>query len=383
MSRPLSLTAVAVLLALPASGSGPMGHFIKSSHTVRQINEGKLEVPNELKQVLKDPECQRAFNGGAVGPDLVEKQSHYGNTADLAKRLLENARSDMKKAAGEKDQQAFTEAKKELAFAYGWLDHCAADLNTHPRVNERVGDTFRDLDKGGKLAHGAMEGQETTYLKQTLWNPADKYDVFVPAGFLARATGVPADDIVAANMKLQSKAMAELFETGKVTLSHEELKRLWETTVRNGQHDAAEFLQDPSKLKNWDLDCGRITTEEFDALRQTVMALNGGKLPEGWGKNYLAWHAAVQGLSKEQQAEKLRQLTGAGGDARKVAATAAPVGNDRASLEARMNELKEHHRALKRVLDASSGTDAATSREMTAVYQEYLQAKKAYDAAKK
>jgi hypothetical protein len=364
-----------------------MGHFIKSSHTVRQINTGQLDVPNELKQVLKDPECQRAFNGGSIGPDLVENKSHYGKTADLSQRLLETARADMKRAAGARNQEAFNEAKKDLAFAYGWLHHCAADLNTHPKVNERVGDSFRFLEKGGKLAHGAMEGQETTYLKQTIWNPEDRYDVYVPAKFLAKVTGVPAGDIIEMNKTLQRKALAELFETGKVTLSHEELKRLWETTVRDGQHDAAEFLQDPSKLKNWDLDCGRITTEEFDSLRKTVMSLNGGKLPDGWGKNYLRWNDAVKGLSRDQMATKLKQLMGVTSkpkdEPKPNSSTLPPPGNDRKSLEARMNDLKERHRSLKRILDASGGHDAATSREMTAVYQEYLQVKKRYDAMKK
>jgi hypothetical protein len=372
-----------------------MGHFIKSAHTVRQINEGKLEVPNELKQALKDPECQRAFNGGSIGPDLVETKSHYGKTADLSQRMLETARADMKRAAGARNQEAFNEAKKDLAFAYGWLHHCAADLNTHPKVNERVGDTYRFLEKGGKLAHGAMEGQETTYLKQTLWNPEDKYDVYVPAKFLSKVTGVPADDIVEANKTLKRKALVELFETGKVTLSHEELKRLWETTVRNGQHDAADFLRDPSKLKNWDLDCGRITTEDFDSLRRTVMTLNGGKLPEGWAKNYLAWHEATQGLSREQMTAKLKQLAGIGpaeplkpkGDTKAGTGKANPVltsgGNDRKALEARMNALRERHRDLKRVLDASGGHDAATSREMREVYQEYLEAKQRFESLKK
>lgn len=361
-----------------------MGHFIKSSHTLRQINDGKLEVPNELKQVLKDPECQRAFNGGSIGPDLVEKQSHYGNTADLAHKMLETAQADMKRAAGAKDPKAFAESKKELAFAYGWLDHCAADLNTHPKVNERVGDSFRFLDKGGKLSHGAMEGQETTYLKQTLWNPEDKYDVYVPSDFLSKVTGVPKDEITKMNMTLRSKAAAELFETGKVTLSHEELKRLWETTVRDGQHDAADFLRDPSKLKNWDLDCGRITTTEFDALRKTVMDLNGGKLPEGWGKNYLAWHEAVKGLSRDQMSAKLKQLMGsAPKDTPKPPPDKGIATDGRGVLEARMNALRERHRALKRILDASGGHDAATSKEMTEVYQEYLEVKKRYDSMKK
>jgi hypothetical protein len=48
-----------------------------------------------------------------------------------------------------------------------------------------------------------------------------------------------------------------------------------------------------------------------------------------------------------------------------------------------MNALRERHRDLKRVLDASGGHDAATSREMREVYQEYLEAKQRFESLKK
>jgi hypothetical protein len=54
----------------------------------------------------------------------------------------------------------------------------------------------------------------------------------------------------------------------------------------------------------------------------------------------------------------------------------------RKTLENQMNALRERHRQLKAQLDRSGGNDAATSREMTAVYQEYLAVKRRYDAMK-
>ena len=56
--------------------------------------------------------------------------------------------------------------------------------------------------------------------------------------------------------------------------------------------------------------------------------------------------------------------------------------NEVGRMEDQLNKLREEHRALKAQLDASGGYDAATSKEMTAVYQEYLKLKKALDAAK-
>ena len=304
--------AVACLLALPAVAlaSGPMGHFIKSSHTVRQITSGQLDVPNELKQLLRDPANQRAFNGGSIGPDLVESASHYGNTADLANRMLATARANLHRSAQIRDQAAFNESQRELAFAYGWMHHMAADLNTHPKVNERIGDTYRFLDDGGKLSHGTLETQETAYLRQTLWNPADKYDTYVPANFLAGVTGVKASAILQMDGVLRGKAQAEMVGSGNVTLSHDQLRDLWETTVRNGQHEASDFLRNPGLMRNWDLDCGHIDTKAFDALRRKVLALHGGKLPANWGRDYLDWYRQLLTTPPRLMVAKLRELMG-------------------------------------------------------------------------
>ena len=59
-----------------------------------------------------------------------------------------------------------------------------------------------------------------------------------------------------------------------------------------------------------------------------------------------------------------------------------PSSDARRDMEARLNALRERHRQLKVQLDRSGGHDEATSREMTAVYQQYLALKKQYDALK-
>ena len=56
--------------------------------------------------------------------------------------------------------------------------------------------------------------------------------------------------------------------------------------------------------------------------------------------------------------------------------------NEMGRMEDQLNKLREEHRALKAKLDASGGYDEATSKEMQAVYQEYLKLKKALDALK-
>jgi hypothetical protein len=59
----------------------------------------------------------------------------------------------------------------------------------------------------------------------------------------------------------------------------------------------------------------------------------------------------------------------------------APAASKKA-LESQLNALRARHRELKAQLDRSGGHDAATSREMTEVYREYMALKKRYDAMK-
>jgi hypothetical protein len=56
--------------------------------------------------------------------------------------------------------------------------------------------------------------------------------------------------------------------------------------------------------------------------------------------------------------------------------------NELGRMEDQLARLREEHRALKATLDASGGYDEATSKEMKAVYQEYLKLKKSIDAQK-
>jgi hypothetical protein len=62
-------------------------------------------------------------------------------------------------------------------------------------------------------------------------------------------------------------------------------------------------------MGNWDLDCGgRLSTEEFEALRSLVLELNGGALPPNWGKSYIDWFGSVRGLSPGERRARLKAL---------------------------------------------------------------------------
>jgi hypothetical protein len=141
--RTIALVALflVMLAAIPAHAAGPMGHYIIARKIISNITSGRFQAPTELKQALRDADCQRAYCGGAIGPDLVEGKSHYGATADLSMKLLTTARADLKKAAAAKDAKAFAAAKNELAFAYGWFTHFIVDMNVHEQVNGMTGVT--------------------------------------------------------------------------------------------------------------------------------------------------------------------------------------------------------------------------------------------------
>ena len=154
---------MAVSIAQSTQAAGPYGHFIVSRRVIDSISNGK-DAPMELREALKDPECRKAFSGGAVAPDICPEESHYGNTADLADKMLTDARSHLATAIKLHDFASIQKAREELAFSYGWLTHCAADLEVHPKVNSIVGDAFSYTRKGDQLDHGAIETQMDYYL---------------------------------------------------------------------------------------------------------------------------------------------------------------------------------------------------------------------------
>jgi stage V sporulation protein SpoVS len=261
------------------------GHFILARETIRT---GNAAFPPELKAVIADPECQNAFCGGAVAPDICENFSHYGNTGDAVNAMLTSAREHVAAAQQAGDATALKAAQKELAFSYGWLTHCAVDLEVHPAVNAlpTVGDAFKYLDDAHQVSHGAAEVQLDDYLKKTYKQPEDKWaeQLSVPFEFLAANSKMSEGDLRNAWRVSNLKNTAGIAWTQNVNI---DTAPIWADIVKASLDGSQTLLRDPNQFQNWDLCAGRISTLEFDALRAYQMSLNGGKLPDGWGKNYL------------------------------------------------------------------------------------------------
>ncbi|MDQ7827177.1 MAG: zinc dependent phospholipase C family protein [Candidatus Eremiobacteraeota bacterium] len=299
---------IVVLMTGQAWSAGPMGHFLLSQETINGIRNGSIPAPPELKAALEHPEAQKAFAGGSVGPDICEetKASHYRNTSDLANQMIADARANLKAAAAEKNQNKFSQAQRELAFAYGWLSHCGTDLNIHPYVNGVAGDTYRYNNPGQKAIHAAQESQFTAYLRSI--NSA-KYDTSIPYEFLSRHTGISVINLREDNKKIIIKTMAEIKAAGLVTLT-DKMKSIWGKIREASLADTAGFIENPKSMGNWDLDCGKITTEEFEKLRDLAIKANGGQLPPNWGRQYMEWYGQTRNLSADQKLSALKSLVG-------------------------------------------------------------------------
>ncbi|MHB1463075.1 MAG: zinc dependent phospholipase C family protein [Armatimonadota bacterium] len=308
----LLIPIVCLIASIPAQAAGPMGHFIIARKVISNIAAGGFTAPNELKQLLHDVDCQRAFCGGAIGPDLVEAKSHYGDTSDLVQRLFYNARLDQKAAAKAKDAKAFAVAKKELAFSYGWVSHFIMDMNTHQLVNgmQGIGDAYGFTTQAQKLTHGIYEAQLCAYLRRTIWNPADKYDVLIPYAFVARVVGVSEPSVRQMSVVLKGKTALELVASGNCDLTTEKLATIWNKCVTTSLQEIARYLAAPESLDHWDMDVGHIGTGDFKRMRSMVIEINDGKLPSDWGKQYPVFWEAIQHLSDADKYTKLIELLG-------------------------------------------------------------------------
>jgi hypothetical protein len=303
--------AIAVSIVQSAQAAGPYGHFIISKRVIDSIKNGK-DAPMELREALKDPECQKAFSGGAVAPDICSEESHYGNTADLADKMLTEARSHLATAKKSGNPKSIQAARVELAFSYGWLAHCAVDLEVHPKVNSIVGDAFSYTEKGDKLAHGAIETQLDYYLYKNFKKQGEKYVVKVPYEFLGKAVNRKPGDLKGEMRILSGKVMGELAWKQEVKISDEQLKKTWKDITLRSYAEAMKFINNEKEFQNWDLDAGRISTEDFKKLRQKVMAENGGKLPKGWGSTYVQLYEKSKG-GGGSESKRLQELADAVG----------------------------------------------------------------------
>lgn len=299
-------TVIVLLLTAQAWAAGPVGHFLLSQTTIQSIQDGSLDAPTALKAALAYPEARKAFAGGAVAPDICDKISHYGKTGDLARSMIADAESRYKAAA---DKAAEAQAAQEVAFAYGWLSHCATDLCVHPYINGVVGDTYRCCGKHQVYKHVAQECCFTASLAKASGSAIPECDVLVPYEFLSRHTGLSVEHLRRRMGELNEEASAESAVSRLIKVT-DALQNDWQRVAAASLSATAEFISNPQSMGNWDLDSGRLGDNEFDSLRKLAAEANGGELPSVWGKDYLKYYDATKAMPQEQAVAYLKQALG-------------------------------------------------------------------------
>lgn len=81
---------------------------------------------------------------------------HYRRTYQVPFLLYSQARAAYEAAANDTDRQ---DAEARLAFAVGWMSHCATDVAGHPFTNAKCGGPYRDHWQRHHLIENHMDAQ--------------------------------------------------------------------------------------------------------------------------------------------------------------------------------------------------------------------------------
>ncbi|HOP48292.1 MAG TPA: zinc dependent phospholipase C family protein [Desulfobacteraceae bacterium] len=309
--RTLRMAAAALIAVtwgwLPAGASSPTGHIIIAEQVMRQIMKDPNANP-ELKDLLRgNPDARRAFSGGACAPDLdsLADGAHSRDPKGTADAIMGTARANLRRAeaalaaATTPAQKAAAErvlkqAQCDVAFAYGWLTHAAADLETHPVVNASGEDYWDDETRNryqeqlDQAEHGEWEVmQEANWIDK--YGPPLDPNVDYRLGLLEQALGFEHNDLLNDVQTLSKKESASAFVGDKYTQGQLDTWKPINDGIGDRSIDLAkDFVNSPGNpLDNscWDIGRG-ISLEDFRKFIEDTKKANGGKLPEGFWVGY-------------------------------------------------------------------------------------------------
>lgn len=311
--RAMCALALFTLFTAPAGAAGGVGHFYIATAAAERIASSP-DVPEELRDALKDASCLNAFRNGAIAPDLacLAEMAHYGDTMRIPGRLIDVAEEAFDSASRLPDSDPsragkMKEAMKALCFACGWLSHCAADVAVHPKVNARAGDAYEYCDKAQKGIHTAAEVQLSKYL-QTALRTTDKISFDIPYWLVAKASGVSEQQLQASVKTMRMKLIGELALMGQVKIPIAELRKEWHDVGQKCVSDTVLYIADPDQFRGYGLDYGPISTADFRGLREECIGINDGRIPTQWGREYMNWWNLVRHLPADQRHARLVEL---------------------------------------------------------------------------
>lgn len=283
-------------LAALVQASSPTGHIIISEHIMDRILSDPSANP-ELRAILRDPAARRAFSGGACAPDLdtLSARSHADDPQAMAGHVMEVARMHLREAqkelarattpaARDAAQAAIQQANCDIAFAYGWRAHAAADLETHPTVNASGEDYWEDSDFVDKGLHGEWEAmQEANWIERYGW-PRDPNVDYRPdlleESFALSSLDFEKDATVLAVKIAGAEAVGDRYSDEQLEAWQPINDAIGDRSIDRG----CGFVNSPDNPLDgscWDIGPG-ITLDEFKQFVEDTKSANGGKLPDGF-----------------------------------------------------------------------------------------------------
>lgn len=306
----------AVLLVRPVNASSPVSHILIAEQVMDRIQKDPAANP-ELRAILKDPEARLAFSGGACAPDLdsLAEQAHTSSPKSVADAIMGTARARLARAqaalasADTPEQRARAErvvkqAQCDIAFAYGWRCHAAADFETHPEVNASGQNYWDDetrnrfQEQKDQATHGEWE-----VMQEANWT--DKYghprcpNVDYRLGLLEQALGFEHDDLLEDVKTLSNKEYAADYVGTKYPQSllddwRKRNDRIGDASITRGV-DFVNRTDNPLDGSCWDVGWG-IPVDEFRAFIEDTKKRNGGSLPADFfttcNSEFVKWRAA-------------------------------------------------------------------------------------------
>ncbi|MEI6562787.1 MAG: zinc dependent phospholipase C family protein [bacterium] len=291
-----------LIVSSPVKASSPTGHIIISEQVIARI----LADPNanpELKAILSDPAARKAFSGGACAPDLdsLAEQAHTSSPKATADAIMATARAKLAKAqaaldkattADQRDraEKVLKQAKCDIAFAYGWRCHAAADIETHPSVNASGKNYWDDetrnrfQEQKDQIAHGEWETmQEANWVNK--YGPPKDPNVDYRLGLLEEALGFEHDDLLNDVKTLSNKEYGAKYVGDKYPQSMlDDWKKKNDVIGDRSIDRSLDWEKSPGNPIDdscWDVGAG-IPVEDFRKFIEDTKKANGGILPDSF-----------------------------------------------------------------------------------------------------
>lgn len=153
---PVSTNASQLASQLTGGLSAQLGQILNElTSAIMTAFQGLLASMGDWFGVLTSGVPQAYGDDGFYWSDVF----HYRRTYQFAFVLYEQARKARETATAAGDDAARQDAEAQLAFAVGWMTHCATDVTGHPFTNAKCGGPYRDHWQRHHLVENHFDSQ--------------------------------------------------------------------------------------------------------------------------------------------------------------------------------------------------------------------------------